>query len=138
MGLLLHAARMSSAAFARTVWPRGRKVRGVSSQRMTNMRADGGVLGDVAALMVADPKHAHDVIEHLRSFLPRPSQRPLVELILAGQRSDSAEDIARTEALADMTPEKLAAYRDSLRAAIADAQRLLDAVNQQLQERGEG
>lgn len=127
---------MSSAAFGRSVWPRGRKVHGVASQRMTTIREDGGCIGDTAALMVADPLHAHEVIEHLRSFLPRASQRPLVELLLVEQRSDSAEDVAQTQFLADMTPEHLEAYRDALRASIADARKLLDAVEHELQERG--
>lgn len=133
--LRLHYARMRSAVFARVVFPRRTKIIGVPSQKLSQLRETGGCIGETAALMEADPKRAYEVFEHLRSFLPRAPQRALIDLILAEQRSDSAEDIAQSELLADMTPEKLAAYRDNLRAAIADAQRLLDAVNHELQER---
>ena len=67
--------------------------------------------------MVADPHRAHDVLEHLRSVIAQRPQQSLVTLILAEQKSDSAEDVSQAEVLAEQSDENLLRYRDDVRRA---------------------
>lgn len=135
-------ARLNAASLYLDIAPRGTKLAGVSSQRLSDGRETGGAVGQVAVEMIAMPEHALRIAKHLLAVargLAAAEYRCMIDVLCAEQRPDSAEDIAQTDLLAD--PDNPAAMREYLRqneAAQAGLQEAHDVVARRLREKEAG
>lgn len=135
--LRIQRERERAAHLMTCLYPRGRKVRPISSQKLSVARETGGAVGDVAALMVADPASALQVAEYLASVARSLSSRampPLGCVLLIETRADAEEDVAQDALRNEETPESLRNYIDAARRAKAALESAIDAAEKRLRE----
>jgi hypothetical protein len=132
----MQMARATVASLMAELYPRGTKLMGVSSQKLSALRQNGGAVGDVAALMIARPEHALRIASHLLSKARLLSTDPhgcMLAVLCAEQRADSDEDCAQADLLA--SPDSPIAMREYVRLAdnaLAQLQAARDVVGRRL------
>lgn len=126
-----YAARTCTLAF-----PPRKKFRPLlSAQKLSQMRHQGGALGEVGVMCLANPAEA----QRLAAFVQRVADSVtkdagcFVAAMKREQEADAAEDIAQTDVLLNPTPENLREYIEKCDAAIARLREARDAAQRELE-----